>query len=436
MNEQIKKELEVLQERKRKFINAGKESGDWEGIEALLPKFYEKKEHFIYELIQNAEDCKATKVRFTVLDDQLQFRHNGRKFDIRDIESICTIAKSSKDGNGKIGKFGIGFKSVYIFTNTPSIYSDDICFQIQKMLIPIEIDNNYKLQCQADETIFIFPFDNPQRKETASKDLDLWLQQIDGNTLLFLNHIKSIEYFLSDGRKGFLEMTNSNSDNRFCHLNTLLDNSQKDQSDWLKFTKHVELKIPNDKGKLEDKQIKIDVAYNLAKNDSNSMQNNTDKEKLNENKNKWDIVPTDDKVYIYFLAEAEKSNLRFYINAPFACPPSRDRVYQKDENNKILLQSLSQLIAESIPQIKDLGLLTTNFFDILPNNQDLDPFYKPIQESIFKVFQEQDLIPLVDGGFGRYNSVIRTSKDVRKWLTQLDIQMIYKDPKLSYMLNP
>ena len=48
-----------------------------EKYEALLSGHYSDSNHFIYELLQNAEDEQATKVVFEYYDDKLIFYHNG-----------------------------------------------------------------------------------------------------------------------------------------------------------------------------------------------------------------------------------------------------------------------------------------------------------------------------------------------------------------------
>src|SRR5690242_18846226 len=92
----------------------------------LLGQLYSERTHFIFELIQNAEDAFATELVFELFHDRLQVRHDGRPFTDADVRGICGVLKSPKaDDLTKIGKFGIGFKSVYAYTKTPHIHSAD-----------------------------------------------------------------------------------------------------------------------------------------------------------------------------------------------------------------------------------------------------------------------------------------------------------------------
>src|SRR5574344_650294 len=48
---------------------------------------YPESAHFVYELIQNADDAKATNVKITLYNDKIVFKHDGKKhFDITDVK--------------------------------------------------------------------------------------------------------------------------------------------------------------------------------------------------------------------------------------------------------------------------------------------------------------------------------------------------------------
>ena len=67
------------------------------GIRKLVEDLYPDSAHFIYELLQNAEDTGATDVRFVLSKRRLVFEHDGRPFseaDIRGITDIGTVTRS------------------------------------------------------------------------------------------------------------------------------------------------------------------------------------------------------------------------------------------------------------------------------------------------------------------------------------------------------
>lgn len=95
------------------------------------------------ELIQNAEDAGASEVKFLYDEthygteslwskEMAQYQgpalyvHNNAVFNPEDWHGIQEIARSrKKDDPLKVGRFGIGFNSVYHITDVPSIFSGD-----------------------------------------------------------------------------------------------------------------------------------------------------------------------------------------------------------------------------------------------------------------------------------------------------------------------
>src|SRR5437588_12680040 len=83
----------------------------------LLADRYDDRTHFIFELLQNAEDALARRpgwhgsrsVTFHLTESALRVSHFGHPFDEADVRGICGIAESTKDLTA-IGRFGIGFK--------------------------------------------------------------------------------------------------------------------------------------------------------------------------------------------------------------------------------------------------------------------------------------------------------------------------------------
>lgn len=115
------------------------------GYKESVVEKYSDQAHFIYELLQNADDANATSARFLLKKDCLVFAHNGTRLfsvsnpkeeekdsqnkTIGDINAITSIANSNKS-KASIGKFGVGFKAVFQYTTTPRIYDPNFKFQI------------------------------------------------------------------------------------------------------------------------------------------------------------------------------------------------------------------------------------------------------------------------------------------------------------------
>lgn len=112
--------------------------------EALLAGHYSDNNHFIYELIQNAEDAGAACVVFEYYDDKICFYHDGNPFDEADVIGVSSMLETTKaDDAQTIGKFGMGFKSVFKYTCEPEIYTDEEAFRIKNYLLPEEIQTDW-----------------------------------------------------------------------------------------------------------------------------------------------------------------------------------------------------------------------------------------------------------------------------------------------------
>ena len=138
---------------------------DPQKYEALLAGHYSDSNHFVYELLQNAEDAferdengkintetcaHADKVVIEYYHDKLVFFHNGKPFDEADARGVSSMLMGTKDRDDAqtIGRFGMGFKSVFKYTYQPEIYSDDEAFMITRYLLPVEITDGWDYEAE------------------------------------------------------------------------------------------------------------------------------------------------------------------------------------------------------------------------------------------------------------------------------------------------
>ena len=78
---------------------------DYRGFWTSITDKYKEKAHFVYELLQNADDARAKKVVFQLKPNCLVFRHNGSvRFSVSDVDD--------KEHKGHINSItGIGFST-------------------------------------------------------------------------------------------------------------------------------------------------------------------------------------------------------------------------------------------------------------------------------------------------------------------------------------
>lgn len=391
------------------LINALRVRGEEEAFRRLLSDLYPDKAHFIYELFQNAQDAKAEICRFTLSESDLEFEHNGTSlFSEGDVKSITSFGNSTKrDAPTSIGKFGVGFKAVFAYTDTPEIHSGDFHFQIHDLVVP-ETDGVQKTKLGERETRFVFPFNNPKKPESlAVKEVERGLRDLGDNTLLFLSHIQKIEYILPDGSLGSLERINKSGGH--IEIRAIKPGGEEAISHWLRFEKDVEVTDEDNNTKM----CRIAIAYSIAEK--------KDKKGLAT----WEIIPLDrGQVSIYFPADKETSNLRFHIHAPFASTVARDSVRDCEANN-ILRNHIADLVVESLATIRDQGLLNVGFLAVLPNPQDnLPDFYEPIRKAIVDAFKSEPLTPTMSGSHAPARELYRGPAQIQKVLDDDDLVLL------------
>src|SRR5216683_1820202 len=189
--------FEELSSMRKKFVESAKENNFHKGIRHSTVEKYPDPVHFVYELLQNAEDQGATEANFELSADCLVFRHNGNPFTRIDVENITGIGNSAKPQEANIiGRFGICFKSVFAITDRPEIYTvleeKPFAFAIENLVIPIAIPENYEKSNQYD-TQFIFPFIDGQEISLYAK-IRKRLSVLGFETLLFLRNLASITW--------------------------------------------------------------------------------------------------------------------------------------------------------------------------------------------------------------------------------------------------
>lgn len=413
--------METLRQKRLNWVDANRENGFDKGINRLLTELYPDNAHFIYELLQNAEDPEATAVHFKVTESDVRFSHNGnRLFDFKDVESITSIGNSTKrDDETTIGKFGVGFKAVFAYTNTPEIHSGSFHFRIFDLVVP-ETEGVVCAQDDQWQTRFIFPFNNPNKPaKTAREEIERGLLALGENTLLFLNHIRKIEYELSDGSIGSLQRIN-HRDGRI-EIRVIHPNNQQAKSYWLCCQKDIHVK--DEDGNI--KGCRIAVAYKLQKDESNK-KIQTD----------WKIVPVDGEVSIYFPAEKESSKLRFHIHAPFASTVARASVRDCQANEQ-LRDYLGDLIVESLLTIKKQGMLNMSFLAVLPNPRDnLTEFYKPLFLAVCNAFNQETLTPTKNGKHAKAKILYRGPAKISEIINDKDLRILTNDKNALWSANP
>ena len=360
---------------------------------------YSDQAHFIYELLQNADDAGADSTRFILNRDGLIFAHNGtRLFSVSDpdsedadtdagklgdINAITSIGNSNKGGQSeaKIGKFGVGFKAVFQYTETPHIYGPNIRFRIRNYIVPELLDNDHPLR-RKGETLFYFPFDKADMpSDKAHTDIAQKLNSLK-YPLLFLTKLKNLE-FSYNGKQGCYRKES---------IKTKLFGTRRDT-----VANYLGLEMPNG----GDKHLWLFTRRD-ANNRAYSCGFFVDE--------KGALCPVTESAFCFFPTKKD-TGLKFIIHAPFLLTDSREGIRAGDDYNKNLIDLLADLAADSLEYLRDIGLESgTRLIDdgitaLIPYNEsnfsELDDpnqiSFKPFYTSIQNAFKSRKILPTQNG---------------------------------------
>ncbi|CAJ1373276.1 unnamed protein product [Effrenium voratum] len=112
-------------------------------LKRLGDDLYREQHHFVFELLQNGDDNEYAEgvvpcYQLILCEDMLVALSNEVGFSQANVDSLCSVDSSTKprldDGEERIGKKGIGFKSVFKITDTPTIHSNGWHFRFNAKL--------------------------------------------------------------------------------------------------------------------------------------------------------------------------------------------------------------------------------------------------------------------------------------------------------------
>ena len=375
----------------------------------IAEQLYSDKSHFVYELLQNAEDALERRirsqpngsyprsVRFHLYNDKLVFRHFGAPFSEIDVKGISDVLKGTKSNDKhQIGKFGIGFKSVYAFTASPEIHSGDEHFVVKRYIRPEAKVPEHWLSIAPDETVFVFPFDHEKLGENQAHDLILnKFKGLGPRVLLFLRWIDEIEWSAdSVGEQGqYLKETKKNDRYESAHHVTVLGQNNGHESDerWLVFSRPVN----SDR----DCQVYVEVGFRLLTINSGKPER---------------IVKESDTPLFVFLPTEKETRMGIILQGPFRTTSARDNILNDDDWNRQLIEEAARLVVDSMRQLKEMGCLSVSALEALPIRLEDYRYYDNQRETVLKEYYEdfypifkrvrdvlmsEDLLPANDGTY-------------------------------------
>ena len=357
-------------------------------IESLANDLYNKDTHFIFELIQNAEDNT-----YTAQDPSLSFRlvksdptntpgsggaliiqNNEVGFSPRNVSAVCAVGQSTKSKvEGYIGEKGIGFKSVFRVTTNPHIFSNGYRFCLPEhdertdlgYIVPRWIDE-IPSGLDTSLTTIILPLN---KTAFSYEHIEKMLQEIDPVTVLFLSKLKGITIETETGYR----LSIRKDDARKPLVQVLVDGGDEGNSfhrtqEFIVHTKSFDkpADINPEKRKGIDKRD-ISIAFPLN-----------------------DEALSAGRVFAY-LPVHEETGLPFLLNADFLLPSSREAIHEDEPWNQWLRDCIPEVFIEAFEKCLDIPEFRESIYAFIPLESHAK-FFEPVVSSIQNVLKDREIV--------------------------------------------
>lgn len=380
----------------------------------LLADLYSDRKHFIFELLQNAEDAGATHVDFRLYNTSLEVRHDGREFSRADVIGICGIhASISQHDRSRIGRFGIGFKSVYAYTTLPEIHSGCEHFAIRDFVIPFRVPERPMVNAT---TLFDFPFNREAvPAHTAFDEIMDGLYDLGPQVLLFLTNIQKITWEVSGGGSGIYRR-DEHRDRELRVVDLYTDREVNPLRErWIVFDREVSA---------GDKAGNVALAFQLMPDQATSPAR---------------IIPVAQSRLIVYFPTTKETQMGFLIHGPFRTTPTREDIRDDDPINRDLMHQVAELVPQALAALRDHGLLTISCLQALPLRSDAFPAgsaFRPVYDSVLQAFRKVPLLPTIDGTHTDARSaVLARSTGLRNLLSSIQLRTLLSAPVNKHWLD-
>ena len=341
----------------------------------LLEGQYADRTHFIYEIVQNADDALASQsdgvgnrtLSFSLTENALSTTHFGRPFNENDVRGICGIDQSTKDLTD-IGRFGIGFKSVYAYTSYPEVHSEDEHFVVETYVFPRQIDPR---KTTPSQTLIYLPF--REDVPAAATEIGTALQELNPLNLLFLRYLNEITWEAPNGSSGWMRR----SDSALGGLEVRTIRKGAGGS-----TKIVEQFVVTGREVAHGGNPvgRVEIAFPLHHSESDA-QLTLRRIQVS-------------KLIAFFPTEID-THLGFLVQGPYRTTPARDNVPFGDEWNRHLVRETAELAVEALEQLRNASLLDLDALEcFLPTSgTGEDSRFAPIHQAVRDALIDRKLIP-------------------------------------------
>lgn len=402
-----------------------------------LQKAFPRYGSFLMEFIQNADDAESTKIKIRLADLVVTVSNNGKPFTEENVRSLCDIAGSTKSPEEYIGYLGVGFKSVFIVSDSPTIHSGDFHFGFNKQsfpnpryfpwqIFPHWLDGEHSVE-QDFTTTFKFAIKDSSLVEKIREELHP--ESINERILLFLRHINEI--VIEDQDNNYVRTIkkldkSEHNEYQVIRIEQHIAENNPSHSDWLIFrdTYDVPPEVSNDAVTIEwernlIRRREVVIAFRLS--DSRQL--------VPEAKGTAHIG-----VFSFLPLKEIQSGLKFLIQADFLTAPGRGELARDCKWNEWLATCCFRTITKKcISNFVNNDKWRFNYSDILSSDSTghelfkrflSDPIASYLKQNLLLVSEEEELISP--------NQAIIIKPTIRSLFDIADIEKLYPGKKVVH----
>lgn len=364
-------EPKIFQPKEKDFVyklynrkaNQGLETdrGNIQSLKIIEREINRVKEAFIYELLQNADDYpllnKKVDVKIYTTTNRFVFSHNGSPFKFNNVYALCNINDGDKqDDADKIGYKGIGFKSVFAYSDKVLVKSGKYIFKFDKnhpgfqrekpfQIIPIWVENLSVLkELPITENVNIVieaKQGNSQIEEWKELLNDIFSQESSTPVILFLRNIRNV----------FIDRSLVSQTTREWWIREYkLQLSEEIKSE-------IKRQFETNTGNIPEKLVgveEIEIQFSLKHLD-------------------YEIIPLSEAILYNYLPTKVNLGLPFLVNSDFI--PTGDRHYLfENEWNKYLMKEVGRTFFDWLNTLftvkhnsTEQSIFKKDYLKLLPN---------------------------------------------------------------------
>jgi len=399
--------------------------GSADAVEITFPRI----DSFLMEFIQNADDAESKSILFELNKNSITVYNDGNPFIDKDAESICSLGQTSKDHNDYMGYLGVGFKSIYLISDSPEICSGDYHFKFDKNecdldapyeLLPIWLERPTKKLPKSYSTYFFIPFKESKASKRLKKSFSK--REFNSRILLFLKSMDEIivKDMIQGETTSFRRSESQKSkDYTLYKIEEIIDGKTVSSNDYLVFKGMAEVpeKILKDKQTQKERKSvtkrRVSVAFAISDGDLDESETGTIHMGV------FSFVP---------LKEVE-SGLNFLVQGDFMTGAGRAEISRDRAWNYWMAHEMFELIkTKCIPIFLSHPSWRMNFTRILycssGGHEIID---KSIKRPLQKYLENNEVLIDIDGNARKPVASVKVSQELIDFCHDDDLKIMFPE---------